>query len=218
MVSKREPGHPGNESGTGAAGPAVGDAAVAWVAGTADSFEPVLPAVARGEARAIEQCLQRYGPAVAALARRRTQDAADAEDAIQEIFLDLWRSAARFDAGRFVEPMFVMMIARRRLIDRQRAHRNRRDREVPIDGFADDLADSGQLPERVTEARLALEVLNELPLAQRRLLDLSITFGLSHAEIAERERLPIGTVKTAIRRGLIRVRQALGIASGGGDL
>ncbi len=153
--------------------------------------------------------MARYGALVWSLARRLSPTHADAEDATQEIFLDLWRSAGRFDPTRGSEQLFVMMIARRRLIDRLRALRQRRAHEI---------ADSGDLLADVSfdaradhhvEAGIARAALEQLPAEQQRVMDLSIVQGMSHGEIARRVGIPLGTVKTLVRRGLIKVRQAL---------
>lgn len=154
--------------------------------------------------------MARYGALVWSLARRLSPSRADAEDATQEIFLDLWRSAGRFDATRGSEQLFVMMIARRRLIDRLRLMRQRQahevsdaaamDADVPVDCRADNHV----------EAEIARAALEQLPAETQRVLDLSIVQGMSHGEIARRIGIPLGTVKTLVRRGLIKVRQALG--------
>ena len=172
--------------------------------------EPVLPDVARGERAAVQRCMARYGALIWSIARRFSPTAADAEDATQEIFLDLWRSAARFDASRGSERVFVTMIARRRLIDRMRSQKARREHE--IGGLDDEAAQVGidARIDRCAEADIARAALEELPQEQRKVIQLSIVDGLSHGEIAARSGLPLGTVKTLIRRGLIRVRQALG--------
>lgn len=174
--------------------------------------EPVLPEVARGDRAAVQRCMVRYGALVWSIARRFSPTAADAEDATQEIFLDLWRSAARFDPVRGSERVFVTMIARRRLIDRMRSQKARREHE--IGGLDDEAAQIGidARVDRCAEADIARAALEELPQEQRKVIQLSIVDGLSHGEIAAHSGLPLGTVKTLIRRGLIRVRQALGEA------
>jgi RNA polymerase sigma-70 factor (ECF subfamily) len=187
-------------------------ASAAWRSETAADAvpPPVLPDVARGDRAAVQRCMARYGALVWSIARRFSPTSADAEDATQEIFLDLWRSAARFDAARGSERVFVTMIARRRLIDRMRSQRSRIAHEVP--GLEDEAAQVGTDPriDRCAEAEIARAALEELPQEQRKVIQLSVVEGLSHAEIATRTGLPLGTVKTLIRRGLIKVRVALG--------
>lgn len=171
---------------------------------------PVLPDVARGDRVAIQRCMARYGALIWTIARRLSPTAADAEDATQEIFLDLWRSASRFDPTRGSERVFVTMIARRRLIDRMRSQRSRLEHE--LSGVEDEAARVGTDPriDRCAEAEIARAALEELPQEQRKVIQMSVVEGLSHAEIAARTGLPLGTVKTLIRRGLIKVRIALG--------
>ena len=81
----------------------------------------LLQRIAKGDASAVQECMETYGNLVWSLARRYSESAADAEDATQEIFLDIWKSAGRFDPERGKETTFIATIARRRLIDRVRA-------------------------------------------------------------------------------------------------
>src|SRR6478672_262781 len=114
--------------------------------------EPMLlPQVAQGNPVAIRACLDRYGGLVWGIARRFFGANADAEDAVQEAFLDLWRSAGRYDPKVSSEPVFVALIARRRFIDRRRRTQRRLDTE-PL-GF--DSASNAQSAEQVTEAHMA---------------------------------------------------------------
>src|SRR5271154_3658467 len=80
----------------------------------------VLQRIASGDSDAVRECIEQYGALVWSLARRLSRTASDAEDATQEIFLDIWRSASRFDATQGSDKVFIAMIARRRLIDRLR--------------------------------------------------------------------------------------------------
>lgn len=178
---------------------------------TVSTPEDLLPAVARGDASAVKACLDRYGALIWSLARRTCRSGADAEDAVQEIFVSIWKNAARFDPERGSEVTFVATIARRRLIDRMR-QAGRRPNESPIEaggGMAisdDQVAAPTELREEVQIASRALAELSE---DQRRVLQMSIGHGLSHEKIAEATGIPLGTVKTHIRRGLIRVRSLL---------
>jgi len=167
--------------------------------------------------------MDRYGGLVWSLARRLTWNEADAEDAVQEIFIDLWKSAARFDPSVASEITFVAMIARRRLIDRRR----RAGRRPEMAGIPDSAAADVESPldgvEVNQEAGIALSALTQLSTEQQRVLRLSIFQGLSHEKIAKATGLPLGTVKTHARRGLIRIRKLLedqgsGDAAGGEGL
>jgi RNA polymerase sigma factor (sigma-70 family) len=171
--------------------------------------ESLLQLVAGGDAGAVGRVLDRYGGLVWSLARRSCPNAADAEEAVQEIFLEVWRSAGRFDPAIAAETTYIAMIARRRLIDRRR----KAGRMVEAGAIVTDPAgapDRGlALAEVSDEARRAAEVVAELPADQQRVVRLSVLQGLSHEKIAATTGLPLGTVKTHVRRGLIRVREAL---------
>ena len=80
----------------------------------------LLPRVARGEETAVRECLSRYGDLIWSLARRLLPTSADAEDAVQDIFVEIWKNAERFNEQVASEKTFVVMLARRRLIDRRR--------------------------------------------------------------------------------------------------
>jgi RNA polymerase sigma-70 factor (ECF subfamily) len=173
----------------------------------------LLTRIAAGDQSAVPDCVARYGPLVWTLAQRRLKNAADAEDAVQEVFIDLWRSAERFDPGIAEEITFVAMIARRRLIDRVRKDA-RRPAAAPLDAAGssaavDPGAAVGDRIEVGEEARLAAEQFDRLPPDAQRVLRLSIFDGLSHGEIAAQTSLPLGTVKSHIRRGLDTLRQRL---------
>jgi RNA polymerase sigma-70 factor (ECF subfamily) len=173
----------------------------------------ILKSVAEGEPGAVQACIDRYGGLVWSLSRRLAGNTADAEDAVQDIFLDVWRSAGRFDPALASESTFIAMIARRRLIDRRRRAGRRLDGEgaspVLEDAAAarpDGTAEALDLSE---DARAANNALEQLRPEQQRVIRLSIYHGLSHEKIAEATGLPLGTVKTHVRRGLMRVREIL---------
>lgn len=186
--------------------------------------KPLLPLIAAGEAEAVRRFIDRYGGLVWSLAKRMAAGDSDAEDAVQEVFVDLWRNAARFDAQVASETTFVAMIARRRLIDRAR----KRARRPEASGeYIDQSAapDSRRDPaiELSEEATLARDAINQLSTEQQRVLRLTLMQGLTHEETAYATGLPLGTVKTHARRGLIKVREILenarravrlGVASG----
>ncbi|MEO8704913.1 MAG: sigma-70 family RNA polymerase sigma factor [Kofleriaceae bacterium] len=166
---------------------------------------PLLARVAAGDPAAVRECLERFGGLVWSIARRF--EPSDAEDAVQEIFLDLWKSAARYDTQIATETAFVAMIARRRLIDRRRT-RGRRPTmepasEVPL------IVDAGSQPDTCAEANQAARALDQLRPEQRQVLVLSTCHGLSHGEIAAQTGMPLGTVKAHARRGLMSIRAAL---------
>ena len=171
----------------------------------------ILPRIAAGDPAAVEECLEHFGGLVWSLARRFCKEHAEAEDAVQEIFIEIWRNAYRFDAGRGSEATYVTMIARRRLIDRYR-RRSRAPDTTPVE---EELVVSPSVQhvaqaEIRDEAARAREHMQRLRPEERRVLELSIDHGLSQSEIAEITEMPLGTVKTHARRGLIRLRELLG--------
>jgi RNA polymerase sigma-70 factor (ECF subfamily) len=157
----------------------------------------------------MRECIARYGAVVWALARRHSPTGQEAEDAVQEIFLDLWRSAARFDSAVASETVFVAMIARRRLIDRGRARKRRPATEHISDPQIEAGGEGTPDAETCAEASLAAAAVAELRPEQREVLLLAIRHGLSHEEISTTMNLPLGTVKAHARRGLIHVREWL---------
>jgi RNA polymerase sigma-70 factor, ECF subfamily len=175
-----------------------------------DTQEHLLPSVARGDRLAVQRCISRYGALIWSLARRMSPTPTDAEDASQEIFMDLWRSAARYDASKSPERVFVALIARRRLIDRQRSMRARLGSEVSLEPEHFEVAPVAAGDETRTDAATAREALKLLPADHQKIIELSLLAGFSHGEIAQQTGVPLGTVKTIIRRGILKVRAALG--------
>lgn len=174
-----------------------------------DDVDNLLPRVARGDTTAVTGCLDRYGGLVWSVCVRMLGTGADAEDATQDVFVDLWRFADRFDARRAQEATFVTMIARRKCIDRLRRRTAGPDvtagsavLDLPAPADRDPVADRDEL-ERVEAAMARLDP------PKPEVLRLSICDGFTHAQIAERLNLPLGTVKTHIRRGLGTLRDAL---------
>lgn len=170
---------------------------------------PVLPKVATGETSAVADCLQRYGNLVWSLARRSCPDTQSAEDAVQDIFLKLWTVADRFDPEIASESTFVAMIARRRLIDLSRKKAWPQSREIEFDSFSNSEMDVASRAEINDEAAKARELLGELPTDQQKVIKLSVYDGLSHSRIADATGLSLGTVKTHMRRGMLKLRKAL---------
>ncbi len=177
--------------------------------------ELLLPRIAGGDQSAVPECISRYGGLVWTLARRRLANREDVEDAVQEVFVDLWRSAGRFDPQVAEEITFVAMIARRRVVDRLRRGAGLPETasiDEPVVQAVPDPAIDGPVGRRLElgeEARLADEHLSQLKPEEQRVLRLSIYDSLSHSAIAERTGLPLGTVKSHIRRGLDSLRQKL---------
>jgi RNA polymerase sigma-70 factor (ECF subfamily) len=177
--------------------------------------DSLLTRIADGDQAAVPECISRYGGLIWTLARRRLASREDAEDVVQEIFVDLWRSAERFDPLVAEEITFVAMIARRRVIDRlrqrsvlpQTASIDEAGASAVFDGAGCETV--GRRLELGEEARIADEHLQRLNPAEQQVLRLSIYDDLSHAAIAEQTGVPLGTVKSHIRRGLDSLRRTL---------
>lgn len=176
--------------------------------------ESLLNAVAAGEPDAVDACLRRFSAPVWRLARRMLGSEHDAEDAVQEIFLEIWKSAARFDAAAGSELTFVLTIAKRRLIDR-----TRRTKRVPraaesevIEAIqaSDPETDRVEVADQTVLVSAAMESLRP---EQRSVLEMSFLAGRTHQEIASETGMALGTVKSHARRGLMRVRELLGVDS-----
>ncbi|MEZ5427711.1 MAG: RNA polymerase sigma factor [Pyrinomonadaceae bacterium] len=171
--------------------------------------QAILKRITDGDKTAVQECLDTYGGLVWSLARRMCRNTADAEDAVQEIFIDIWKNAGRFDETQASETTFIAMIARRRLIDRLR----KQTRQPDVDSLDDILHPPASESDRDIlagiEAKEAARAMRELRPEQRQAIYLSIVQGCSHQEIADALDMPLGTVKTHIRRGLIEMREIL---------
>lgn len=185
------------------------------VPSSASSAPDLLPRIAAGDSGAMREAIDRYGALVWHLARTTLSRRADQDDAVQEVFIELWKAAPRFDPSIASERAFIAMIARRRLIDRGRHEKTRINATVNAGDYSGAIAERPALSaspspiEHCEEASLASTAISQLSPAQQQTLRMSIHDGLSHQEIADRLSVPLGTVKTNLRRGLMRVRDAL---------
>jgi RNA polymerase sigma-70 factor, ECF subfamily len=172
----------------------------------------IVERMAAGDGDALRELYDIHARAVYSLALRILRVQSDAEDIVQEVFVQAWRQAARYDATRGTVAGWLLMQARSRSIDRLRARQARPERSE--DERAPDPPDSSLGPDiqivRGEQARRVRQALEELPRLQRTALELAYYEGLTHVEIAEQLEQPLGTVKTRIRQGLLRLRQALG--------
>lgn len=163
-----------------------------------------------GDMDAAAELYDRYAGQVYALARRIVGNEMDAEDVVQEVFSQVWRTPSRYDRTRGSVIGWLLMITRSRAIDRIRARQARPDM---TDAVTPDALPAAPTPDALVMAEQAAAVrqaLLSLPASQRTALELAYYEGLTQAEIAERLSEPLGTVKTRIRAGLMALRARLG--------
>lgn len=175
--------------------------------------QSILKRIADGERNAVQECIDRYGGLVWSIARKTLRNTEDAEDAVQEIFVEIWKNAERFDATLASETTFIAMIARRRIIDKIRHSTRRISADSLDDVLLEPFTRADKQMQVSVEAGQAAEAMRVLRPEQQQVLRLSIVQGMSHQEISEATGMPLGTVKTHARRGLIQVRQSLGLGS-----
>jgi RNA polymerase sigma-70 factor (ECF subfamily) len=177
-----------------------------------DDLETCIGRVAAGDQAAFATMYDQLAATVFGVARRVLRDPSQAEEVSQEVFTEIWRQAARFDPSRGSVRTWALTIAHRRSVDRVRseqAHRDRQTRTVAVDATADPSPeDTAVDAEDRTRARAAMAELSD---AQRQALELAFYDGLTHVQIAERLGIALGTVKTRIRDGLIRLRATMGV-------
>ena len=171
----------------------------------------ILKRIAGGDSSAVQECLKTYGGLVWSLARRMLRNSHEAEDAVQEIFVDVWKNADRFDENISSETTFIAMLARRRLIDKIRFAQRRLSPDSLDDVLLEPFTRADKTLETCIEAEQAAEAMRTLRPEQQQVLRLSIVEGMSHQEISEATGLPLGTVKTHARRGLLQVRELMGL-------
>jgi RNA polymerase sigma-70 factor, ECF subfamily len=166
------------------------------------SDQALLEAHARQDPRALAELYDRYAGPALALAARILSDRTEAEDVLQGVFTRVWSEAGRFDASKGSPAAWLLSAVRHAAIDRFRRRdvRQRAERREPETSAPARLSEE---QERVTEA------VRRLPLDQREAIELAYFDGLSQTEIAERLAQPLGTVKTRIRLGMSKLRQAL---------
>lgn len=170
----------------------------------------LIQAMARGDLFALETFYDRYAPLVFGLAARVTGNAADAEEVLQDVFIQAWRQAARYTPARAAPRTWLLIIARSRAIDRRR--RRRQDEMAGPSGT--EAVEQGEDPGGDLEGRERREAVRKalrlLPPEQRAAIELAYFEGLTHTEIAARTGDPVGTVKGRLRLGMEKLRGLLG--------
>ena len=172
----------------------------------------LMQAIAEGDELAINTLYDRFGTFVYRCVRQSLADQAEAEDAVQEIFVRLWKTADRYDPARAKLVTWVMLIAKRHAIDRLR-RKQVRPTNITLEGdpaARGELGGPGLAAEEQDERRsILLERIRELPALQQEVLTRAYLQGFTLREVAEQLDAPLGTVKSALSRGLSRLRDRL---------
>ena len=186
------------------------------------SIEPPLPSpddllvrVAGGDQAAFSELYDQLAGRVLGLVVRLLRDRAQSEEVTQEVFLEVWQQAAKFDRGRGSAASWVLTMAHRRAVDRVRAAQSAHDRDTRV-GIRDHETAFDQVTESV-EIRIEHErvsrALARLTEFQRQAVTMAYYGGYSHSEMSEILGVPLGTVKTRLRDGMIRLRDEMGVTS-----
>lgn len=178
------------------------------------THEDLIRLVALGDEAAFEELYDAVAPRVFGLVRRVVRDPAQSQEVTQEVFIDIWSQASRFDADRGKAMSWILVIAHRKAVDKVRASQASSDRDLRqgIKEFQesyDDVADTVETQMESERVRIALASLTQ---PQQEAISLAYYGGYTHQEVAELLKIPVGTVKTRIRDGMIRLRDRLGVA------
>lgn len=165
----------------------------------------LLSAVRSGDEHAMAQLYDRYSSIVYSVALRVLGDTGAAEDILQEVFMQLWRSPNAFDPSRGSLPGWLAVIARNRAIDSLRKRRPETDITEIVVSVEPDFASGAEWSRALEKIR---STLTSMPSPQRSALEMAFFEGLTHTEIAAKTGEPLGTIKTRIRAGLVTLRKA----------
>ena len=169
--------------------------------------DSILARIADGENGSFELLIEKYGNLVWSIGKKFLYRQSDLEDAVQEVFIAIWKSADKYDANKAKEITFVSMIARRRFIDHLRKiSRHKNLESIDDDNSGHQLYKESLLNES-TDLQLVKNAIKSLDINDQELLNLSVYQGYSHSEISKLLNIPLGTVKTRIRRNLIKLKE-----------
>ncbi|GAA5229865.1 ECF RNA polymerase sigma factor SigK [Arthrobacter cryoconiti] len=181
---------------------------------TQSTHEELIRLVAQGDEAAFEQLYDSVAARVYGLVLKVLRDPSQSQEVTQEIFVDIWTQAARFDADRGKAMSWILMMAHRRAVDRVRASQASTDRDLRegIKEYKESYDDVAQSVETAMEAQRVNEALITLSSNQQEAIRLAYYGGYTHQEVAEILKIPVGTVKTRIRDGMIKLRDRLGVS------
>lgn len=180
-----------------------------------ETADRLLQRVAGGDQRAFGELYDLIAPRMLGLARHVLRDHAQSEEVVQEVLLEVWQTAARFDPAKGRAVTWMLTMAHRRAIDRVRSAQSSRDRDTRV-GIRDLVREIDHVAESV-EIRLEHErvsrALDRLTALQRQAVELAYYGGYTQSEVSDMLGVPLGTVKTRLRDGMMRLREELGVAS-----
>lgn len=170
--------------------------------------------IAAGNENAFEELYDRLSPQVFGLVRRILKDQAQSEEVAQEVFVEAWQQAARYDAARGKAITWLLTLAHRRAVDRVRASQASKDRDLRegIKEFQASYDDVEETAIAHDEGRRVVQALERLSETQRDAIQLAYFGGYTHLEVAEMLKIPVGTAKTRIRDGMKQLRDLMGVA------
>jgi RNA polymerase sigma-70 factor (ECF subfamily) len=179
--------------------------------GAAEADIDVVQRLAAGDRDAVAELYDRHAARIMGLAIRIVRNSSDAEDVVQEVFSQAWRTAPNYQPARGTVAGWLLMMARTRAIDRLRSRQARRDAAdgADLDGLPADVAPVSEQLIASQQAARVREAMMTLPVEQRAALELAYFEGLTQTEIAERTQTPLGTVKTRIRTALTSLRRSV---------
>ena len=181
---------------------------------SAPTPEDLMLRIAEGNENAFEQLYDRLSSQVFGLIRRILKDEAQSEEVTQEVFVEAWQQATRFDAARGKAITWLLTLAHRRAVDRVRASQASKDRDLRegIKEFQESYDDVEETAIQHDESRRVLQAMEQLSETQRDAIQLAYFGGYTHLEVAELLKIPVGTAKTRIRDGMNRLRDLMGVA------
>jgi RNA polymerase sigma-70 factor (ECF subfamily) len=181
-------------------------------AGAAPDLAAQLSLVARGDAAAFDALFEQVGPSVFGTVRRVIRDPAQSEEVTQDVLLEVWRTAFKFDPARGSAMAWVMTLAHRRAVDRVRSVQKQAERELRTATAEIPYDDVIEAVESSLDRERVRRCLNSLTELQRESVTLAYYNGYTYGQVASLLGVPAGTVKTRMRDALIRLRDCLGVA------